>query len=116
MNRYSIYKSKAWEDIRINYARSKNCLCERCGKPIYMSGVSEYIPKEKRLKGIVHHKIHLDESNYIDDSIAYDWNNLELLCIKCHNEEHFTKGSIRSDYVFDDEGNIKPKHTLPSWH
>lgn len=110
MNRYSVYKSKAWKDIRINYARSKNCLCERCNKPIYMTGVSNYTSKDKRVKGIVHHKIHLDETNFLDDSIAYDYNNLELLCIYCHNKEHMTLGSTRSDYIFDEEGNIIPRH------
>ena len=106
--RYSIYKSKLWKKTRIAYAMSKNCLCEQCGKPIYMTGTMDYLPREKRLKGIVHHKIHLDESNYIDDNIAYDWNNLELLCINCHNIEH-SNLPTRHNMIFDEDGNIVPK-------
>lgn len=102
----SFYKTKRWKQTRKMYALSKYCLCERCGRPIYLSGVNDYLPKEKRLKGIVHHKIHLNETNYIDDDIAYNEDNLELLCIECHNEEHFTTGSTRDEYKFDDNGNI----------
>ena len=103
----SFYKSKLWKQVRKSYALSKYCLCERCGKPVYVDGITEYIDKEHRIKGIVHHKIHLNLDNYTDDSIAYDFNNLELLCIEDHNKEHFeSNGAIRDGYNFDEEGNI----------
>lgn len=38
---------------------------------------------------IVHHKIHLDRSNYKDPKVAYNFKNLEALCRDCHNKEHF---------------------------
>lgn len=110
ISRKSIYKSKLWKKTRILYAISKSCLCERCGQPIYMSGASEYIPKQKRVIGIVHHKTYLTESNYVDDSIAYDWNNLELLCINCHNKEHHQDIANRIDYEFDELGNLVKKN------
>lgn len=105
----SFYKSKAWITVRKTYALSKHCLCERCGKPVYVSGINEYIDKEHRLKGIVHHKEHLNETNYTNDAIAYDGNNLELLCIECHNQEHFTTDILRNGYSFDENGNLIKK-------
>lgn len=38
---------------------------------------------------IVHHKHYIDMSNIWDTDITLDFNNLELLCIDCHNKEHF---------------------------
>lgn len=106
--RYNVYKSKLWKKTRIAYAMSKNCICERCGKAIYMTGTMQYLPKEKRKKGIVHHKIHLNEKNYMDDNIAYNWDNLELLCIDCHNIIHSSLPT-RDDVMFDEDGNLKPR-------
>lgn len=107
MSRKDVYKSKLWKTTRVEYARYKNCLCERCKKPIYMTGINDYLPKEKRRIGIVHHKIHLTDENYMDSNIAYSWENLELLCIYCHNEEHAKGNAIRQEYYFDENGNLK---------
>ena len=100
----SFYKTKTWKQVRKSYALSKYCICERCHRPVYIADINEY--SENRLKGIVHHKIHLNQDNYLDDKIAYDENNLELLCIECHNEEHFNKGILRDGYRFDENGNL----------
>lgn len=102
-----IYKSKAWKKIRLNVCLEQGCLCARCSRPVYVSGISQWIPKEKRLKGIVHHKEYLTDENYTDDHIAYDESNLELLCIDCHNREHYLKAT-RQDVRFDEDGNLVP--------
>lgn len=102
----SFYKTKRWKQTRRTYALSKYCICERCNRPIYLSGVNDYLPKEKRLKGIVHHKEHLNESNYLIDEIAYGFDNLELLCFDCHQQEHFGTEILRDGYKFDEDGNI----------
>lgn len=99
------YNSKAWKQNRRAYALYRNCICERCGRPVYVSGINNTIPKEKRLRYIVHHKTYLDEKNVLDDSIAFDWNNLELLCIECHNLEHHEQPT-KKDVMFDAEGNL----------
>jgi len=109
MSRKNIYTTKLWKKNRIAYAMSKYCLCERCGQPIYMSGASDYIPKENRVKGIVHHKIYLTDNNYTNDDIAYNWDNLELLCLECHNKEHMTSLVTRDEYIFDELGNLQKK-------
>lgn len=104
----SFYKTKLWKQIRRTYALSKYCICERCGKPVYVDGINDYIDKDKQIKGIVHHKEHLNQQNYTKDEIAYDESNFELLCIDCHNKEHFTNEILRDGYKFDDDGNLIP--------
>ena len=103
----AFYKSKAWKQVRRTYALSKHCICERCGKPVYVDGINDYLIKEHRTKGIVHHKIHLNETNVKDDNIAYGFDNLELLCIEDHNKEHFNTGILREGFTFDENGNLK---------
>ena len=104
MTRLDFYNSKAWKQNRVAYAISKHCICERCGMPVYVSGINEYLPKNKRRRYIVHHKEYLDETNFTTD-IAFDWNNLELLCIDCHNTEHHEQ-STKDDVTWDEEGNL----------
>ena len=61
--RKDFYNSKAWKIVRKNIWIKQNLLCNRCKKPVYVDGLSEWIPKENRRTGIVHHKIYLDNSN-----------------------------------------------------
>ena len=44
----------------------------------------------------VHHKIRLTPENISNPAIALNWDNLELLCKKCHMEEH-TRRRWRAD-------------------
>ena len=72
----SFYNSKQWRDTQRVYKQSKFGICERCGQP----------------RGtIVHHKIHLDETNIDNPDITLNFANLELVCIDCHNAEHIKK-------------------------
>ena len=57
----------------------------------------------------MHHKIHLDYTNVYDESIALSEDNLEGLCIDCHNKEHFSTNVTKSDVMFDEEGNLVRK-------
>lgn len=71
------YHSKEWEQCREAYIKYKGGLCERCyANGIITAGV------------IVHHKIYLTPDNITDPLIATDFDNLELLCVDCHNKEH----------------------------
>ena len=107
----SFYNTKAWKRNRVAYAISQHCICERCGRPVYVSGINDALPKNKRLRYIVHHKVHLTDENMMDDSIAFDWNNLELLCIDCHNIEHYEQPT-RSELMFDENGNLVERETI----
>ena len=109
MNRQEIYNSKAWKQIRYGYALYRNCKCERCQRAVYVTGINDYLPKEKRLRYIVHHKRYINELNKNDDEVVYDWDNLELLCIDCHNDEHFGIKSTKKGLKFDEYGNLVEK-------
>lgn len=113
MSRKDLYKSKAWKETRRIIWIKQACLCNRCKRPVYVDGLTEWIPKEKRLIGIVHHKEYLTDINYTDPDIALNENNLEGICIDCHNQEHLNKIPIRKGLWFDEYGNltnIPPTH------
>lgn len=104
--RQDFYNSKIWKDVRKAVWLKQNLLCNRCGKPVYVSGISDYLPKEKRRIGIVHHKIYLDNTNVYDPNITINIDNLEGICKECHELEHHQDISTRKDYIFDDKGNL----------
>jgi 5-methylcytosine-specific restriction endonuclease McrA len=106
------YRSKAWRECRAAYIRKCGGLCERClEKGIYRPGY------------IVHHKIHLDSDNYMTPEVALSFNNLEFLCLDCHNLEHEDKikkffepkprrkwSDVKHDrFTIDDSGNVTIK-------
>ena len=84
---HRFYKSVAWQVAREIKIREANGKCERCGA----------------LGEEVHHKTRLTIQNYLDTSISLNQENLELLCKKCHNEEH-KRFSISQQ--FDEDGNL----------
>lgn len=100
------YESKTWKQVRLNVWIKQNCLCARCKKPVYVNKLSEWIPKDKRLKGIVHHIEYLNNNNVNDINVSLNEDNLEGLCINCHNKEHFTTNVVRKDVMFDEDGNL----------
>ena len=106
VRRIDFSRSKAWRRVKNNIWIKQSLLCNRCNRAVYVDGLSEWIPKEKRLKGIVHHKIHLDNINVYDDDIALNEDNLEGLCIDCHNKEHNTIQSTRDGYTFNEAGEL----------
>lgn len=112
--RKDFYHSKAWNQVRKNVWIKQNLLCAECGKPVYVDGLSDYLPKDKRRTGIVHHKIWLDNNNIQDDSITLDENNLIGVCKDCHEAIHHANMSCRKDLMFDENGNIIPKQRANS--
>ena len=83
----AFYNSKEWRRVSAVYMSSKLYTCERCGKPAQ----------------ICHHKKWLNDRNVHDPSVALSFDNLEALCIECHNAEHGLRHDIT---VFDDAGNV----------
>ena len=108
-DRKKFYSSKAWNDVRKTIWIKQHLLCNRCNRPVYVDGISEYLPKEKRRTGIVHHKIYLDDSNVYDINITLNEDNLEGICKECHELEHNKNNVIREDLQFDENGNIIPR-------
>ena len=76
----AFYKSGAWKKTRAAYIREVGGLCERC----YKRGL--IVPAEQ-----VHHKIKLTPENLSNPEIALNWDNLEALCMDCHQAEHKQK-------------------------
>lgn len=73
-------------------------LCERCkSRGIITAG------------RVVHHKVRLTAENYMRPEISLSFENLELLCQSCHEEEH--RGKRR--YVFSEDGKVLEKRTSP---
>jgi len=70
----SFYKSVKWQRCRDAYFLSQQGICERCMNP----------------GKIVHHKTYITPLNIGDVNITLNPDNLELLCIVCHNKEHFS--------------------------
>ena len=88
------YKSKAWRDCRDAYFISRHGLCERCNC---------------KAGTIVHHKIYLTPENINDPNITLSFENLELLCQDCHNDEHHGIDAAADGLMFDEDGNLVRK-------
>lgn len=86
-NNKAFYNSKAWRTVSAAYMSSKYYICERCGRPAT----------------ICHHKQWLNGSNVNDPAIALGFDNLEALCMDCHNAEHSLKHSVT---LFNDDGTV----------
>ena len=98
--RKEFYHSQAWQKISKLYLQSKFYICERCG------GIAK----------ICHHR------NYISDddvkkqyqSKLYGFENLEALCMECHNKEHFKRASDDSrEVIFSSAGDVVGVKTPP---
>ncbi len=71
------YKSKRWQKLR-HQKLLLNPMCERCiKKGIYNSAY------------IIHHKEYITDKNYEDDNVFFNIDNLESLCMTCHNRGTF---------------------------
>lgn len=86
----AFYKSKAWQQCRTAFIRSKFGLCEICKQPGY----------------IVHHKTKLTPENISDPEVTLGWNNLQYLCVECHNVAHGDAQATRHDVMFNESGDL----------
>ena len=81
----AFYTSWKWRKCRKAFAESKGNLCERC----LARGIINAGSKEKPLE--THHKIPLTDENVDNPKVSLNWDNLELLCKSCHDEEREMK-------------------------
>ena len=76
------YNSTAWRTLSAKYTQDKGYRCELCG----------------RVATEVHHKKPIQtEQGWI---LRLDYDNLELLCVDCHNERH-ERFKRRQQYIKD---------------
>ena len=81
----AFYVSWKWRKCRTAFAKTKGNMCERCLR----RGIIEAGSKDRPLE--VHHKIPLTAENINDASVTMNWDNMELLCKTCHDEERERK-------------------------
>lgn len=85
------YNSKAWIKCRESYIASVFGMCEHCGGAGY----------------IVDHIKKLTPNNLNNPYITLNHNNLQYLCLPCHNTKtHRKHHATRDDVMFDSEGNL----------
>lgn len=85
------YDSKAWKKCRESYISKVHGVCEWCGNPGY----------------IVDHIIELTPENISDPNITLNHDNLQYLCLSCHNTKTFKKHkAIRDDVMFNHDGEL----------
>ncbi len=84
------YGSTAWKNCRKGFFQAKSGLCESCLRRGLITPGTE-----------VHHKTPLTPQNIEDPTITLNWDNLELLCKACHDEQH-TQGR----YVIGPDGEL----------
>ena len=77
----AFYVSWAWRKCRAGFVAFKGGLCERCLQRGIINAGQPGRPLE------AHHKIPLTAQNVNDPDVALNWDNLELLCKDCHDEE-----------------------------
>lgn len=95
------YSSGAWKRCRAEFAKSRGRMCERC----YAKGLIVVGSKQQPLE--VHHKIPLTPENINDPSVTLNWDNLELLCKDCHEQERQRMDGRR--WKVDECGRIIPR-------
>ena len=84
-SRESFYHSKEWKQKTEFIRQRDHGVCQHCNNRRVMEA---YKRGEKHVKMIVHHKIWLTDENFNDRNISLGNDNLELVCIYCHNDIH----------------------------
>ena len=92
------YNTQRWKATREAYKRHAGGLCERC----LAKGL--IVPGE-----LVHHKVYLDSDKINIPEIALSFDNLELLCWSCHEQEHERKKTTKQKkrYSVDQFGRVR---------
>lgn len=86
-----IYHSTVWRKLRQYYFNTQHGICEWCGSP----------------GDIVDHIEEITAGNVNDPYITLNIDNLQLLCLSCHNKKTFKKHfPVRKGFGFDDKGNL----------
>jgi 5-methylcytosine-specific restriction enzyme A len=85
------YNSKAWKKCRESYIPKVFGLCEHCGEPGY----------------ILDHIKEITPDNITNPNITLNHDNLQFLCLECHNTKTFGKDRpIIDGLKFDENGDL----------
>jgi 5-methylcytosine-specific restriction endonuclease McrA len=92
MTQDKFYHSKAWRRLSRAFLMSRNYICEVCGKPAE----------------IAHHKRHITPDNISNPAVTLNADNLQAVCLECHNTIHYsTGGAIVKGLAFDENGDLR---------
>ena len=91
-----LLNQKRWKQLRMTYLQ-EHPLCERC----YREGIEQKGKPYIRSAIDVHHKVPVESAHTIQEmeQLAYDWNNLQALCIPCHVKTHKEIGKNKKENV-----------------
>jgi 5-methylcytosine-specific restriction enzyme A len=79
------YCSGKWKRVRAKAMIKCNNECQRCKRNGFTTvDTNEHNGKRKKIQLVVHHIKELEQF----PDLALDIDNLEVLCVKCHNEIH----------------------------
>ena len=89
------YNSKHWRKCRASYISTvPGGICEHCHEAV---------------GHIVDHIEEINIHNINDPNITLNHDNLQYLCLKCHNTKTFRKySSIREGFTFNENGDLIP--------
>ena len=90
--RRQFYKSREWAACREAYLTKVGRLCEECLKDGRITPAV-----------IVHHKQPLTDDNVLDPDVALGSQNLEAVCVQCHNDIHEKR---KTRYTVDELGRV----------
>ena len=54
----------------------------------------------------MHHRVYLTPQNIGDPAVTLNFGNLELLCQRCHNDEHHRRVAAAEGLAFDERGDL----------
>ena len=95
-----LLNSKRWAEVKRKVWQRAGGLCERCRREGFIrSGVD------------CHHKVPVESANPDDpkamERLAYDVNNIELLCIPCHIKTHQEMRSHTKEKVAENKARAR---------
>ena len=102
-----LLNSKRWAEVKRKVWQRDGGLCERCKRDgIAERGVPYITP------GVdCHHIVPVESANPDDpqamERLAYDVNNIELLCIPCHIKTHQEMHSHRKEKVAENKARAR---------
>lgn len=85
---HNFYTLKPWRDLAYSLKIKAGGTCNRCGKTVL---------DFKYLIG--HHKVELTEDNVDDVTISLNPDNVEIICLTCHNNAHRRFGGKQNVYI-----------------
>lgn len=96
-----LLNAKRWKEVKAFVWQRANGMCERCRREGIEAGI---LPDGYITPGVdCHHKIPVESANPDIpgemERLAYDVNNIELLCIPCHIKTHQEMHSHDADTI-----------------